>query len=304
MHSARRRHPCLQVLWNKHTHTHTHSSSSLIAHVLHSPPPPREQLCNRSCSNKTHTHTHTQMLDLTQEVHGRMLMTIMSKLGISDEDYEVWQQQTKPLLWTKPCPSSASARRSMKFAFSLSLFSLSLSLSLSSLSPLSLSLSLSLYIYIIILWYDTIIVFLKNMILNKAWYIYIFEKMIIFLCLIFWKLHRLFHKENLKSPQGGGKGLALSSRQKMWKFMKNLLQQWKSLNSFSHTHTHSLTHSLSRARPSSLSPGLLQRPHLFTKRTVGRRGEAGSRQPLSKYSPYMGFLIHYRSRKQAAIVKV
>ena len=30
-------------------------SSSLIAHVLHSPPPPREQLCNRSCSNK-HTH--------------------------------------------------------------------------------------------------------------------------------------------------------------------------------------------------------------------------------------------------------
>ena len=33
-------------------------SSSLIAHVLHSPPPPREQLCNRSCSNK-HTHTMT-----------------------------------------------------------------------------------------------------------------------------------------------------------------------------------------------------------------------------------------------------
>ena len=31
-------------------------ASSLIAHVLHSPPPPREQLCNRSCSNKTHTH--------------------------------------------------------------------------------------------------------------------------------------------------------------------------------------------------------------------------------------------------------
>jgi hypothetical protein len=30
-------------------------SSSLIAHVLYSPPPPREQLCNRSCSNKTHT---------------------------------------------------------------------------------------------------------------------------------------------------------------------------------------------------------------------------------------------------------
>jgi len=29
-------------------------SSSLIAHVLHSPPLPREQLCNRSCSNKTH----------------------------------------------------------------------------------------------------------------------------------------------------------------------------------------------------------------------------------------------------------
>ena len=30
-------------------------SSSLIAHVLNSPPPPREQLCNRSCSIKTHT---------------------------------------------------------------------------------------------------------------------------------------------------------------------------------------------------------------------------------------------------------
>jgi hypothetical protein len=30
------------------------SQSSLIAHVLHSPSPPREQLCNRSCSNKTH----------------------------------------------------------------------------------------------------------------------------------------------------------------------------------------------------------------------------------------------------------
>ena len=37
-------------------------SSSLIAHDLHSPPPPREHLCNRSCSNTTHTHhskTHT-----------------------------------------------------------------------------------------------------------------------------------------------------------------------------------------------------------------------------------------------------
>ena len=32
-------------------------SSYLIAHVLHSPPPPRAQLCKRSCSNK-HTHTH------------------------------------------------------------------------------------------------------------------------------------------------------------------------------------------------------------------------------------------------------
>ena len=30
-------------------------SSSLITHVLHSPPPPREQVCNRSCSNKAHT---------------------------------------------------------------------------------------------------------------------------------------------------------------------------------------------------------------------------------------------------------
>ena len=27
-------------------------SSYLIAHVLHYPPPPRAQLCNRSCSNK------------------------------------------------------------------------------------------------------------------------------------------------------------------------------------------------------------------------------------------------------------
>ena len=34
-------------------------SSSLIAHVLHSPPPPREQLCNRSCSNK-HTPPETR----------------------------------------------------------------------------------------------------------------------------------------------------------------------------------------------------------------------------------------------------
>ena len=34
-------------------------SSSLIAHFLHSPPP-REQLCNRSCSNKTHIHTHVK----------------------------------------------------------------------------------------------------------------------------------------------------------------------------------------------------------------------------------------------------
>ena len=34
-------------------------SSSIIAHVLYSPPPPpREQLCNRSCSNK---HTHTRL---------------------------------------------------------------------------------------------------------------------------------------------------------------------------------------------------------------------------------------------------
>jgi len=31
--------------------------SSLVAHVLHYPSPPREQLCNRYCSNK-HTHTH------------------------------------------------------------------------------------------------------------------------------------------------------------------------------------------------------------------------------------------------------
>ena len=30
--------------------------SSLVAHVLHYPPPPREQLCNRYCSNK-YIHT-------------------------------------------------------------------------------------------------------------------------------------------------------------------------------------------------------------------------------------------------------
>jgi hypothetical protein len=30
-------------------------SSSLVAHVLHFPLPPREQICNRHCSNK-HTH--------------------------------------------------------------------------------------------------------------------------------------------------------------------------------------------------------------------------------------------------------
>jgi hypothetical protein len=41
----------------------SHSTNSFVigpagikhTHVLHSPPPPREQLCNRSCSNKTHT---------------------------------------------------------------------------------------------------------------------------------------------------------------------------------------------------------------------------------------------------------
>jgi hypothetical protein len=33
-------------------------SSSLVAHVLQYPPP-RKQLCTRSCSNK-HTHTHTR----------------------------------------------------------------------------------------------------------------------------------------------------------------------------------------------------------------------------------------------------
>ena len=36
-------------------------SSYLIAHVLHYPPPPRAQLCNRSCSNK-HTHTFQRHL--------------------------------------------------------------------------------------------------------------------------------------------------------------------------------------------------------------------------------------------------
>jgi hypothetical protein len=37
-------------------------SSYLIAHVLHSPPPPRAQLCNRSCSNK-----HTQYTGMCYE---------------------------------------------------------------------------------------------------------------------------------------------------------------------------------------------------------------------------------------------
>ena len=35
-------------------------SSSLIAHVLHSPPPPPRTDCNRSCSNK---HTHSDSAD-------------------------------------------------------------------------------------------------------------------------------------------------------------------------------------------------------------------------------------------------
>ena len=43
-------------------------SSSIIAHVLHSPPPPpREQLCNRSCSNK---HTHTRTSDNGDPIYG------------------------------------------------------------------------------------------------------------------------------------------------------------------------------------------------------------------------------------------
>jgi hypothetical protein len=33
--------------------------SSLVAHDLHYPPPPREQLCNRYCSDK-HTHSHSK----------------------------------------------------------------------------------------------------------------------------------------------------------------------------------------------------------------------------------------------------
>jgi hypothetical protein len=39
--------------------------ASVIAHVLHSPPPPRAQLCKRSCSNK---HTHTSETDACQSV--------------------------------------------------------------------------------------------------------------------------------------------------------------------------------------------------------------------------------------------
>jgi hypothetical protein len=50
-------------------------SSSLIAHVLHSPPPPREQLCNRSCSNKTHavgraTSALTPVTEIPRTVSG------------------------------------------------------------------------------------------------------------------------------------------------------------------------------------------------------------------------------------------
>ena len=46
-------HPVIKYLVPHGSHTGL-GSSSLIAHVLHSPLPPREQLCNRSCSNKTH----------------------------------------------------------------------------------------------------------------------------------------------------------------------------------------------------------------------------------------------------------
>ena len=45
-------------------------SSSLIAHVLHSPPPPREQLCNRSCSNK-HTHLSIYAALSTKHINRR-----------------------------------------------------------------------------------------------------------------------------------------------------------------------------------------------------------------------------------------
>ena len=52
-------HPVLKYRVPQGSHIQTGlGSSSLIAHVLHSPPPPREQLCNRSCSNKTHVYGH------------------------------------------------------------------------------------------------------------------------------------------------------------------------------------------------------------------------------------------------------
>jgi hypothetical protein len=54
------------------------------------------------------------MLDLTQEMHGRMLVSIMSKLGICEEEFEVL--------------ISLSLSLSLSLALSLSLF-LSLSLS-------------------------------------------------------------------------------------------------------------------------------------------------------------------------------
>jgi hypothetical protein len=42
--------------------------SSLVAHILYYPPPPREKLCNRYCSNK---HTHTSLFTAVTRRGGR-----------------------------------------------------------------------------------------------------------------------------------------------------------------------------------------------------------------------------------------
>jgi hypothetical protein len=58
-------------------------SSYLIAHVLHSPPPPRAQLCKRSCSNK-HTHTLGPLGERRRGVTTH-LPTVRLGLGLQSE---------------------------------------------------------------------------------------------------------------------------------------------------------------------------------------------------------------------------
>ena len=66
-------------------------SSCLVAHVLHSPPPPREQLCNRSCSNKTHTPSDIRNFQPPcLKFHSRFVCT-------SDEKKESTELQTLQL---------------------------------------------------------------------------------------------------------------------------------------------------------------------------------------------------------------